>query len=284
MAVKSASCHGRSPVKVPVQPPSIRFPEASSAASSSLAAFIESVPAGTVVELAPGRYRGPIRIDRPLTLKGAGDLTRIEGDGDTSAVQVAVDEPGLVYFESLTIADGGGANGGGLAIHSGRVRLFNLRVHGCSATESGGGLFVEDAEVEARLLRMSELSAARGGAVAVRGDARFSIFDGEIRDASADVGGAIHVSEAAHVRLSGLTLGRTRARAAAGGQAVWVGGARAGELLVELDRVRFEDAPLGRPLVVDDDRPGRVTMFECDASRDVLDNLGIVDGGTNHWR
>lgn len=284
MAAKSASCHVLESVKISSPRPSIRYPDPSTSSERDLAAFLAEVPPGAVVELAPGRYRGPISVDRPLTIKGAGDLTRLEGEGEGPVVRVDVDEAGLVYFESLTIASGRAERGAGLAITSGRVRLFNVQVRDCEASDAGGGIWAGGGEVEARLLRMTGLAADRGGAVAVQGHARFAIFDGELRDAWARVGGAIHASESSRIRLSGTTFGRTRATSTSGGQVLWIGAARSSELVVELERVRFEDVPIGRPLVVEAERPGKVVLFECDVPTDVFENPGIVDGGNNTWR
>lgn len=284
MAPRSASCHVRQPVDVPSPSPSLRFPNPAGGAEGDLAAFLSDVPSGAVVELAPGRFRGPLHIERPVTIKGAGDLTRIEGDGRSAVVSVDVAAADLVYFESLTIADGAGPRGGGLAVEAGRVRLFNVVVRDCRADDAGGGIWVGGGELEARLLRLHGLSAERGGAVAVGGRARFAVFDGEVRESHARLGGAACFVEGARVKLSGVTFGRTRATGAGGGQVVWVGGATDGELFVELERVRFEDVPLGQPLVVQPERPGRVMLFECDVPSSVFGNPGIVDGGNNTWR
>lgn len=264
--------------------PSLRFPNPASGVEADLAAFLSEVPSGAVVELAPGRFRGPLRIERPVTIKGAGDLTRIEGDGRSPVVSVDAASAGLVYFESLTIAEGAGLRGGGLSVEAGRVRLFNVLVRDCRADDAGGGIWVGGGELEARLLRLHGLSADRGGAVGVGGEGRFAIFDGQVHESHARVGGGACFVEGARVKLSGVTFGRTRASGAAGGQVLWVGAATDGALLVELERVRFEDVPLGQPLVVQPERPGRITLFECDVPSSVFGNPGIVDGGNNTWR
>jgi hypothetical protein len=84
--------------------------------------------------------------------------------------------------------------------------------------------------------------------------------------------------------LEGITIGKSRATVAAGGQAIYVAGAGDGKPVLELVRVRLEDAPLGMPLVVDRDHPGAVSLYECDMPRVVLDAPGVVDGGANNWR
>lgn len=264
--------------------PALRFPDAAPGDDRALSAFLADVPAGAVVELAPGRYRGPLYVDRPVTIKGAGDLTRIEGDGQSPVITVDVASRGLVYFESLAVADGGGEHGGGFAVRAGRVRLFNVLVRDCRVAGAGGGVWVQGGELEARLLRLRSLQADRGGAAAAEGTGRFAILDGEIREASARAGGGVHVADSARVELSGVTIGRTRASGPAGGQVAWVGAAGERAPTLELERVRFEDAPFGQPLVVEPDRPGRVTLFECDVPSSVFANPGIVDGGNNHWR
>jgi len=261
--------------------PSLRFPDPS---GRDLAQFVREAPSGAVIELAPGRFEGPLVVDRPLTIKGAGDLTRLEGDGRGPVVSIAVEDASLVYFESLAIEQGGGEDGGALAIHAGRVRLFNVLLRDCAVSGAGGGLWVGGGEVEARLLRLSGLESDLGGAVAVRGDASLLVHDGECRDAAARSGGALFVDGAARVRLCGVTFGRSRASATAGGQVICVGASTDPGLTLELERVRFEDAPLGQPLVVHPESPGRVVLFECDVPSEVAHNPGIVDAGKNVWR
>jgi nitrous oxidase accessory protein len=68
----------------------------------SLQAMLDRAAPGDVVELAPGHYRGPIRIDKPLTLRGRGSI--IDGGGVGTVLVVAA--PGA-RVESLVIQGSG---------------------------------------------------------------------------------------------------------------------------------------------------------------------------------
>ncbi len=63
-----------------------------------LQAAIDDAPNGTTVAVAPGQYPGPIEIDHPITLRGAG--ATIAGDGEGSVISVTADR---VAITGLTI-------------------------------------------------------------------------------------------------------------------------------------------------------------------------------------
>ena len=65
---------------------------------ADLQAAINNAPNGTTVVVAPGRYPGPIEIDRPITLRGPG--ATIAGDGEGSVLHVTADR---VAIQGLTI-------------------------------------------------------------------------------------------------------------------------------------------------------------------------------------
>lgn len=255
----------------------MRFPDET---GRSLAEVVREAPSGALIELAPGRYRGPILVERGLTLKGAGDLSRISG-GPGSLVRVASDEQ--VVLESLLLEGGRSELGGGIEVSSGKVRLFNLHIRDCVAAEAGGGIRVGGGAMEAERLRIHNVRAARGGALAVEGSAvRVSISDSEIGWSEAAFGGALAVAGAATVRLEALTVRRARAMTSSGGQVLWVTGR--GGAVVELTRVRFEDAPVGRPLVNDKDAPARLWVNGCDLPRWVQATPGLEVVGDTRWR
>lgn len=72
-------------------------------AGSDLQAAIARAPSGEVLELAPGVYDGPVRIDRPVALKGRAGVV-IEGHGNGRTVDVAAPN---VTIEGLTIRNSG---------------------------------------------------------------------------------------------------------------------------------------------------------------------------------
>lgn len=248
----------------------------------SLAAAVRGARSGTVIELAPGRYEGPLVVERGLTLRGAGDLSRIAvRRGRGSVVRVSTPEP--VVLESLLLEGGRSAYGAGIEVENGDVRLFNLQVRDCAADEAGGALHVSGGVVEAERMRLYDLRARRGGALAVeRGALRVVLADAEIRQVEAEKGGALAISGCARVKLEGVTIARARASSQEGGQAVWISGQEGAVL--ELRRVRFGDAPIGRPLVNDSGGPATVSVWGCDLPRFVQDTPGLVVLGETRWR
>lgn len=260
-----------------------RWPDGS---DRSLAELISSAPEHATIELSPGRYSGPIELTRPITLRGAGDLTRLRGDGRRPVITVDVPTGQLVVLDSLLVERGASPRGGGVAIVEGRVRMNNLNFESCRADEgAGGAIAIWGGELEATLLRVNQASAERGGALWAGGRATISLRDAQIGRCEARYGGAIAVENGAHLRLEALTIGKARARAISGGQALWISGALDGAATpeVHLRRVKLEDAPLGMPIVVDGGR-GEVTISESDLPRRVRTMRGIVDAGANLWR
>ncbi|MEA1931374.1 MAG: right-handed parallel beta-helix repeat-containing protein [Euryarchaeota archaeon] len=60
----------------------------------SIQAAIDGAPNGSGIRLAPGRYEGPVEIDRSITLHGPG--ATIAGNGTGSPVRVTTDDVGIV--------------------------------------------------------------------------------------------------------------------------------------------------------------------------------------------
>jgi len=72
-------------------------------AGSDLQAAIARAPSGEVLELAPGVYDGPVRIDHPVILKGRAGVV-IEGHGNGRTIEVTAPD---VTVEGLTIRNSG---------------------------------------------------------------------------------------------------------------------------------------------------------------------------------
>jgi parallel beta-helix repeat protein len=53
----------------------------------TLAAAIEAAPPNTTVRVPPGRYEGPVTVDKPLTLRGAGNDTHVVGPGNGTVIR-----------------------------------------------------------------------------------------------------------------------------------------------------------------------------------------------------
>ena len=260
----------------------IRFPDGS---GRTLGAVVEACPPGAVVEIAPGRFSGPVRITRPITLTGAGDLSRLEAGETDGLVVVDAGPEDRVALESLTFEGGRSGSGAGLRVNRGRVFLHNVHIQGCRAERGGGALHVAGGEVDATLLRVNDVGAARGGAVWVAGDGLFRLRDGQIESAFAELGGAFAVEDGARVFLESVTVHKCRATAPSGGQAFFVSGTSGlPPPHLSLLRVRLSDVPFGLPVFVDPRHPGRVKVSACDVPRVVQGVVGVVDGGQNRWR
>ncbi len=258
----------------------IRFSEAG---GQPLSEFLATCEADAVVELAPGRYEGPIRICRPVSLKGAGDLTRVFSPGQGTVLTVELPDEGSVALDSLLIEGGNSADGGGLEVLSGQVRLHNVHIRDCRADGGrGGAIHVKGGELDATRLRAHDVQGEWGGALSAEGSAVLRVRDAQITKSQARLGGAISIEGDARVFLEGMTIAKSRATQASGGQAIHVGGT--GVPSLKMLRVRLEDAPLGLPVVIDAQSKAEVTVAECDLPRVVQKMAGVVDGGENHWR
>ncbi len=258
-------------------PPLIRFPDDS---GRSLAEVIATSPRGATIELAPGRYEGPLTLSQPVVLRGAGDLTRIGVVGGGPVVLIDSPDEAWVEIESVLLEGGVAEHGAGIGVRQGRARLHNVHVRHCRATLGGGAVAVEGGELGATKLRAHDVQAAEGGAVWVGQDASLRLTDSQIEDAEGQRGGAVCLQNHAVATLEGVTIRKARATTSSGGQAFFVTGTPRLSLL----RVRLEDAPLGLPLVVDGGEVPSVEVTECDVPRILLDTPGVVDGGGNHWR
>ncbi|MFO0727002.1 MAG: hypothetical protein U1E65_24695 [Myxococcota bacterium] len=252
----------------------VRFPDPRGLRLSDL---IAALPEGAVIEIAPGRYFESIHISRSVTLRGAGDLTRIGGLGRDSIITVDA-EGAEVHLESMSLEGGGGPAGGGVCLRAGQLELRNLRIHRARA-ERGGALAVLGGHLSARLLRVEDVRAKEGGAIWVGDGGVLELSEAEIRGAKAERGGMLYADDGSRVALSALTVSKARAKLQEGGQVLWIEGART---VVSLERVRLADPAIGRPLaggqealiqVTGSDLPGLVSV-----------EPGVVDLGGNRWR
>jgi hypothetical protein len=264
------------------EPEAIPFPNGQHA---TLAALIDVAPAGSVIEIAPGRFVGAVTINRPITLRGAGDLSRLSSEGRGAVVRINVAHEGRVVLESLMLEDGESESGGGLIVEAGRVRAYNVQIRRCRSEKgAGGAIAVLGGELDASLVRAHETSADRGGAVFVGGRGFLRLCESELRKSEARLGGAIVLEDAARATMEALTIGRARARTSSGGQAIYLRGGKTAHPILSLKRVRLEDAPMGMPLVLDPAYPGEVTIAGSDMPQVVASVPGVVDAGNNRWR
>ncbi|WP_375308849.1 nitrous oxide reductase family maturation protein NosD [Bradyrhizobium sp. A11] len=135
------------------------------APGQSLQAVLDGARAGDVVELAPGHYRGSIRIERPLQLVGSREAV-LDGDGAGNVITVSAPD---VTIRGLTIRASGRdlqAMNSGIFLQKTAERatiennrlvdnLFGIYVHGAQGSRVAGN------EIEG--LRGGRLSEAGNG-------------------------------------------------------------------------------------------------------------------------
>ena len=78
----------------------LRYPDDS---GRSLQRVIEGCEPGATIELAPGRYPERLVFKQSLSLRGAGDLTRISVEGRGSSIMADLPEDETLELESLLI-------------------------------------------------------------------------------------------------------------------------------------------------------------------------------------
>lgn len=131
-----------------------------SAGGGALQAALAEAAAGDVLRLAPGRHRGPLRIDRPVTLQGDGDSV-IDGGGHGSVVTVSAPD---VTLRGLTIVNSG-------------ARL-DTEDSGIFVDADGDRVLIEDNRLDGNLigvfLKGPADATVRGNEIAGRSDLRMN--------------------------------------------------------------------------------------------------------------
>ena len=88
---KRASADARVDADQPIRDRPVR---AELAPGDSVQAAVDAAPNGSTVHLRPGRYEGPVDVDRSITLHGPG--ATIAGNGTGSVVRVTAEDVGIV--------------------------------------------------------------------------------------------------------------------------------------------------------------------------------------------
>lgn len=250
----------------------------------TLAEVIEGAASGAVIELPPGRFMGPFLLHRAVTLKGAGDLTRLVAEHGGPVIRVLAAASDRVELESLAIEGGQAERGGGLLLETGELFGSNLRVTHCRA-ERGGGIAVLAGQAELTRVRIEHVEATdAGGSLYSTGAGTLTLFEGQIAGTQAMRGGAVAVEEGGRVSLERVTITRSRAMTSSGGQVMCLRGTSGLSPTLVLKRVRLTDNALWPPLAQDGDWPGEVFAEGCDLPRLTLKDTGLVDQGGNTWR
>jgi nitrous oxidase accessory protein NosD/nitrous oxide reductase accessory protein NosL len=104
----------------------------------TLTAAVERAPPNTTVRLPPGTYEGNVTLDKPLTVTGAGNATRVVGDGTGTVLRVAAPRVALTDLNVSGVGPNGTATelSGNVANWTQRVELAYGR--GDAGVEVGG--------------------------------------------------------------------------------------------------------------------------------------------------
>ncbi len=255
--------------------PIVRYPDGT---GRSLAQVVALTPAGGVVELAPGHHAGPIVIEQPLTLRGAGDLTLISGGLQGPVVRIATE--GVALLDSIRLAEGQAERGGGICVERGQLELVNVHMQRCLAGQ-GGALFAGDGVVMGVRVRIDEVEAERGGAIHACGRARVLLQDSQIGRVRARQGGLHGVEDEARIDFSAVTVRRAAAVSGGGGQILWVRGRRPS---VSWQRVRLEGVLLGQAVAAEDGTEWSWELSDCELPSALRELKGLKDAGGNRWR
>lgn len=178
LLLMAAAC-GSTPPKAARDPQRARPPRPEHASpiapGADLGAAIARAPAGAALALAPGEYRGPITIDRPLTLWGPPDaVIRSRGVGSTVDVTAA----GVALLGFAVDGSGGRFDQTDAAV---RVRADDVRVEGLLVRNALFGVLVEKA---ARVLVAGNVVLGNANpSLGLRGDGirLWEVTDSEVR-------------------------------------------------------------------------------------------------------
>lgn len=136
-----------------------------------------------VIGLCPGVFAGPVRIDRALTLRGAGvGQTVIDAGGTGPGIEVR--GGGALVLSGVTVTGGRTPElGGGIAVNANAVaRIEDVEIVGNEAA-TGGGLYVGGSAEVLRTTIADNLATgeAAPAGVFVAGEARLVLEDGIVR-------------------------------------------------------------------------------------------------------
>lgn len=164
---------------------------------------IDEARDNAVIHLAPGRIRGRLIIDKPITLRGSGaDRTIIDGLGKGPTISIDADH-GEVRIEEMGITGGRGLNGGGISIDNGA----EVYVVGClldrnaAKTGRGGAIAIDTGLLHLIECTIVQNKAVQGGAIFVGGNAKCEVSACIVAENSALSGGGFSVVDGAEVEI-----------------------------------------------------------------------------------
>jgi hypothetical protein len=115
----------------------------------TIQAAINSVPDGTVIQVAAGTYSERLTVNnvttRSMTIRGVPGATIVDAQGLGRALTV-INSTSPIVFDGVTFrngAVGGGAAGGGFLLQNASPSFFNCIVETSSAYDGGGGALIQ---------------------------------------------------------------------------------------------------------------------------------------------
>ncbi len=176
-------------------------------------AQIDRAKDGDVVHLAPGRIRGRLVIDKPITLRGAGaERTIVDGKGKGATISVDASS-GDVRIEEMSITGGRSAHGGGISIDNGAsVYVVGCLIEKNSARSGrGGAIAIDRGALYIAECTLVQNQALLGGAIFLGGRAQCEIAATIIAENVALRGGGIAVVDGAEIEVFTSRLLENRA-------------------------------------------------------------------------
>lgn len=180
--------------------------EASRAATTWLHTQLASAPEGARVTVPPGRYRGPIVITRPVSLRGVSGA-HLEGDGRTHVVDVRAADVTIDGFEISGSGRDLTQDHAAVYVTGPRVVVVNNRIH-----DSLHGVYVREADgarIEGNVIEGAETKMVEADPL----DALGRPGEGELCEVGVTQdqrGNGIHLWNSSHHVVARNTIRRTR--------------------------------------------------------------------------
>lgn len=168
-----------------------------------LQAKIDEAAPGSILQLGPGRIRGRLVIDKPITIRGSGaDRTTIDGTGKGSTICVDAEE-GEVHIEEMTVTGGRASYGAGISIDNGAcVHLLGLTIlRNAAKSGCGGALAIDRGSLFINECTIVQNRAFEGGAIYLGGEAKAELSASIVAENNAVRGGAIVIVEGASLDI-----------------------------------------------------------------------------------
>jgi hypothetical protein len=163
---------------------------------------LAAVADGTIIELAPGRYEGPVVVRSSVEIHGTPGETIIAVD-DEGAVLVVEGRRHRVLLAGLTLTGGRSRGGGGLKVPDGAwLTVRDCVVDDCDGGRlGGGGLYARRGELLLERVRFVTNRGRQGGAALLDGDVKATFVDCAFQGNEAVSGGALAARDRAQVLL-----------------------------------------------------------------------------------